>query len=290
MELNDSHYIWDTHAHYFHKCFANMANGMNREELLQMIYESNIRKCIVPAINYWTNIEMKKLFDKPEYKWIYYAHASHPKYLRKEAHEWDEKRWNEYAELLSSPKCIAVGETGLDYSYSSFCLEHQKLQKKFFEKFIDYANKYQLPAILHIRSGLKEGSVYNKCNVDADKDAISILREHPLKFGAVYHCFDGDITKVRSYYDIGVNYFGIGGKIFYEKELEEAVRFMSDENIVLETDAPYINLPGKTGPNTSISLWNVAEKIAAIRGTTTERIVDLTTRNAERLFSNLPYV
>lgn len=118
----------------------------------------------------------------------------------------------------------------------------------------------------------------------------SYNREHPLKFGAVYHCFDGDITKVRSYYDIGVNYFGIGGKIFYEKELEEAVRFMSDENIVLETDAPYINLPGKTGPNTSISLWNVAEKIAAIRGTTTERIVDLTTRNAERLFSNLPYV
>lgn len=74
---------------------------------------------------------MKRLFDKPEYKWIYYAHASHPKYLRKEVHEWNEERWNEYAELLSSPKCIAVGETGLDYSYSSFCLEHQKLQKNF---------------------------------------------------------------------------------------------------------------------------------------------------------------
>ena len=84
---------------------------------------------------------MKRLFDKPEYKWIYYAHASHPKYLRKEVHEWNEKRWNEYAELLSSPKCIAVGETGLDYSYSSFCLEHQKLQKKFFEIFID--SKYE---------------------------------------------------------------------------------------------------------------------------------------------------
>ena len=129
--LDDSCYIFDTHAHYFHKCFDNMPNEINREELLKAIYKSNIKKCIVPAINYWTNFEMKRLFDKPEYKWIYYAHASHPKYLRKEVHEWNEERWNEYAELLSSPKCIAVGETGLDYSYSSFCLEHQELQKNF---------------------------------------------------------------------------------------------------------------------------------------------------------------
>lgn len=227
---------------------------------------------------------MKRLFDKPEYKWIYYAHASHPKYLRKEVHEWNEERWNEYAELLSSPKCIAVGETGLDYSYSSFCLEHQKLQKKFFEIFIDYANKYQLPAILHIRSGAKEEFEYNRCNIDADKDAISILKKHPLEFGAVYHCFDGDIAKAKSYYDMGVNYFGIGGQIFYEEELGKAVRFMPEESIVLETDAPYINLPERIGPNTSISLWNIAEKVASIRGTTKERIIELTTKNSEKLF------
>lgn len=282
--LDDSCYIFDTHAHYFHKCFDNMPNETNREELLKAIYKSNIKKCIVPAINYWTNFEMKRLFDKPEYKWIYYAHASHPKYLRKEVHEWNEERWNEYAELLSSPKCIAVGETGLDYSYSSFCLEHQELQKKFFEIFIDYANKYQLPAILHIRSGAKEEFEYNRCNIDADKDAISILKKHPLEFGAVYHCFDGDIAKAKSYYDMGVNYFGIGGKIFYEEELGKAVRFMPEESIVLETDAPYINLPERIGPNTSISLWNIAEKVASIRGTTKERIIELTTKNSEKLF------
>lgn len=70
---DNASYIFDTHAHYFHNCFANMPNGMSREELLKTIYESNIKKCIVPDINYWTNIEMKKLFDKPEYNWIYYA-------------------------------------------------------------------------------------------------------------------------------------------------------------------------------------------------------------------------
>lgn len=81
--------------------------------------------------------------------------------------------------MLGSPKCVAVGETGLDYSYLSFCLEHQKLQKEYFNIFIDYANRYQLPAILHIRSGQKEGVTdnrKNRCNADADTDAIAILR------------------------------------------------------------------------------------------------------------------
>ena len=55
-------------------------------------------------------------------------------------------------------------------------------------------------------------------------------------------------------------------------------------SIVLETDAPYINLPERIGPNTSISLWNIAEKVASIRGTTKERIIELTTKNSEKLF------
>lgn len=89
---------------------------------------------------------------------------------------------------------------------------------------------------------------------------------------------------MKSYYDVGVTYFGIGVKIFYERDLEEAVYFMPEESIVLETDAPYINLPDRTGSNTSISLWSIAERIAIVRKTTTERIIELTTRNAERLF------
>lgn len=64
MLKDNTPYIFDMHAHYFHNCFANMPSGMSREELLKTIYEFNIKKCIVPAINYWTNKEMKRLFDK----------------------------------------------------------------------------------------------------------------------------------------------------------------------------------------------------------------------------------
>ena len=104
------------------------------------------------------------------------------------------------------------------------------------------------------------------------------------KFGAVYHCFCGDVETIKRYWDVGVKYFGIGGKIFYENELKETVRFMPEDSLVLETDAPYIRIPDMKGPNTSLSLWDIAERIALVRGTTTEKIIELTTRNAERLF------
>ena len=282
--INGSHYIFDTHAHYFHRRFANMPDGMDREELLKRVYESNIRKCIVPAINYWTNMEMKRLFDKPEYEWIYYAHGSHPKYLWKEIHEWNDERWKEYEELLSNQKCIAVGETGLDYSYPEFGSTHRDVQKRYLERFISCANKYHLPAILHIRSGIKEESIPDRGVVDADEDAISMFKVNPPEFGAVYHCFCGDVETIKRYCDVGVKYFGIGGKIFYEKELEETVRFMPEDSLVLETDAPYIRIPDVKGQNTSLSLWDIAERIAIVRGTTTEKIIELTTKNAERLF------
>ena len=63
------------------------------------------------------------------------------------------------------------------------------------------------------------------------------------KFGAVYHCFCGDVETIKRYCDVGVKYFGIGGKIFYENELKETVRFMPEDSLVLETDAPYIRIP-----------------------------------------------
>lgn len=82
-------------------------------------------------------------------------------------------------ELLSNQKCIAVGETGLDYSYPEFEPTHKDVQKRYLEHFISYANKYHLPAILHIRSGIKEESIPDRGVVDADEDAISIFKVNP---------------------------------------------------------------------------------------------------------------
>lgn len=88
-----------------------------------------------------------------------------------------------YASITRRSKPLAWFNPGklaeiklLDYSYPEFEPTHKDVQKRYLEHFISYANKYHLPAILHIRSGIKEESISDRGVVDADEDAISILR------------------------------------------------------------------------------------------------------------------
>ena len=85
--------------------------------------------------------------------------------------------------------------------------------------------------------------------------------------------------------ELGISAFGIGGKITYgNTELECAVATMPESAIVLETDAPYIKVDGDRSPNTSLSLLEIAGKVAELRGTTTEHILAVSYENADHLF------
>lgn len=259
--------VYETHAHYNLKNY----NGC-REELLQLMHAAGISDIVIPAVEYSTNQHMKELFDGSEYSYIKYAFGSHPKYIWKE--KWDVSRWLEYRELLKDDKCVAVGESGLDYSYIGFCDEHRTYQKECFNRFIDAANEAELPLILHIR--------------EADADALDILRANRPMHGAVLHCFGGSESDVERYMNVGVTHFGIGGRICYgDFEFEKAVSVMPEESIVLETDSPYIKLAGDRVPNTSLSLLDIATKIASIRNTTVANILNITYNNAVRLFAEV---
>lgn len=267
--------VYETHAHYNLQSF----NGV-RERLLQVMHDSGIEQIVVPAIEYETNRQVCEMFDRAEYNYIKYAFGSHPKYLWKEA--WSDDKWIEYREFLEHPKCVAVGETGLDYSYTEFCDEHRDKQIDMFAKFISEANQHNLPVILHIRQA-DEGVV---CKYNADEDVLMILEKNRIQSGAILHCFGGTIEDVQKYMAAGVTAFGIGGRITYgNKELEDAVAMMPESTIVLETDAPYIRVDGLHIPNTSLSLASIAKKIAELRHTTAEHILRISYENAERIYA-----
>lgn len=273
--------IFETHAHYNLENF----NGF-RDKLLLRMKDAGIERCIIPSIetrkgSREINLEILGGFEN--YDWIYYAFAAHPKYLWKNG-RWDSKCWEDFEKLLDHPKCIAVGETGLDYSYPTFDMEHQRLQEEFFIRFINLANMHGLPVILHLRQGYDRENLTDIPDVNAD--AIRILQMYPIQYGAVCHCFNGDTDTMNKYLNCGVKYFGIGGLILSGiKQFEEAVMEMPMEAIVLETDAPYINtLPGIVGPNTSYALLPVAEKIAEIKKITVKEVLSTTYKNAETLF------
>ena len=267
--------IWESHAHYnleqFRDCY---------KELLGLMHESGVEVIINPAVEYASIWKMKELFDAPEYSYIYYAFGSHPKYLWKEKELWTNSRWEEFLTLLKSEKCKAVGEAGLDYSYSEFDAIHRDMQMDFFKNFIDAANFCKLPMILHIRP-----SGYDRdCLFDAHDDAIRILTEKPVKQGAVLHCFNSDRETMERYINAGVKYFGIGGCITYgNKAIEEAVRNMP-EALLIETDAPFIKINGDSLPNTSMSLYEISRRIGEIRGCSAKHILDVSKENMKRLF------
>lgn len=267
--------VYETHAHYNMKSFNKV-----RSRLLSMIHSSGVEQIIIPSVEYSTNSQTMELFDKPEYEYIKYAFGSHPKYLWKE--NWTSEKWNDFRRLLKNPKCVAVGEIGLDYSYPEFCSEHRLMQIEMFKKFIDEANLHSLPIILHIRPA----SNIDVCSFRADVDALEILERNKVDFGAVLHCFGGSISDVQRYMNAGVNAFGIGGRVVYgNSELERAVAYMPESAIVLETDSPYIKINEGRSPNTSLSLLEIARKVAELRNSTAEHILYVSYRNADNIFN-----
>lgn len=265
--------VYESHAHY------NLRNyNALRNRLLPMLHKAGIKQIVIPAVDFPTNSQIVKMFDTPEYDYIKYVFGIHPKYIWKET--LSDKNWDSLINLYDNPKCVAIGETGLDYSYPEFDDSHRSMQMELFRKFILLANQYCLPAVLHIRSSDDIMSNYK-----ADEDAWRILEENKIQCGAVLHCFGGSISDVEKYMSVGVKKFGIGGRILYGNEaLEKAVAYLPEMSILLETDSPYIKVDRGQIPNTSLSLLPIARKVAELRDTTAEHILEVSFKNAEKFF------
>ncbi len=171
-----------------------------------------------------------------------------------------------FESLLSNKKVKAIGEIGLDYYYGK---EKKKEQIKVFREFLSLAEKYNLPVVVHSR--------------EATMDTINILKEYNVK--GVIHCFGGSLETAKEYIKMGFC-LGIGGVLtFKNSKLYEVVREVSLDNIVLETDAPFLAPePYRGTKNESKYIPIIAEKLASIKGISVDEIMTKTTINARRIF------
>ena len=177
------------------------------------------------------------------------------------------------------PKCIAIGECGLDY----FRLpedenEKQKniaLQKEVFISQIEYAKKVNKPLIIHIR--------------EASNDSRMILEEYGAKqVVGVLHCFNAS-EHLLPLSEHGF-YFGIGGVLTFKnaKKLVEVLPKIPKEKLIIETDAPYLTPhPHRGERNEPFYTTFVASKMAELLNMSIDEIEELTTANAIRLFKEL---
>lgn len=166
---------------------------------------------------------------------------------------------------------IAIGEIGIDFYWDK---TYENEQVKAFTKQIRWANALQLPVVIHSRESL-----------DLILDILEEL--HLPDLTGVFHCFTGNTTQAERI--IHLNFFvGIGGVITFKKgePLRKTVRDIPLENILLETDAPYLTpQPYRSMRNESKYIPIIAEQLSTIYDVSIESIGRMTSFNAKRLFS-----
>ena len=297
----------DTHTHINSNAFED-----DGEEIIKKTLENDIW-IIMPGSQHSTSKRAVEIAERYE-QGVYAAIGIHPIHLgeKRKVDVWEvqseevsEKPWmtfearteefgyEKYKELARHEKVVAIGEIGLDYYYfpkSKAKREGIKeKQKNVLEQQLDLADEMNLPVIIHCRN--------------AFDDMYSLLearfKSRASKPNGVIHSYTGDGELAQKFIKLGF-FIGFNGLIFKDVPAlpnpEEVISSIPLENIVLETDAPYLMPPlpvealskeGQAGVerNEPLFVKYVAEEIARIKSIDFDEVADATTKNAKSLFS-----
>ena len=249
--------IFDSHAHYTDRAFND-----DRENMLGSLEESGISGVINCGADLSSSEFSLKLAEN--YHFIYAACGVHPE-------EVDNLPGN-YREVLRSMaeniKCVAIGEIGLDYYWRQ---DNKETQKKVFEEQIILAKELNLPIIVHDR--------------EAHGDTLEILKKYKPR--GVLHCFSGSAETAKEIIKLGM-YIGFGGALTFKnaRKAVEAAEILPLDRLLLETDCPYMApVPMRGKRNNSSYIPFVAEKVAEIKNTDAQEVLNITAENAKRLFN-----
>lgn len=249
----------DTHAHIYSEDFIH-----DVDEVLQRAYDNDVKKVILPNID---SGSVKRLLDLADT----YPHLCYPLMgLHPTSVAADYREELEAVEYwLGKRKFYGIGEIGIDLYWDRTFLNEQQ---DAFRYQIKLAKSYQLPIIIHVRDSFDE--VYSIVKEEQDGN---------LK--GIFHCFSGTEVEAKKITDQGF-LLGIGGVVtFKNSDLAEVIQKVSLQNIVIETDAPYLTPVPKRGKrNESAYLVYVAQALAKIFDVSVNEVAEITSENARSLF------
>lgn len=251
----------DTHCHLYLDDFKEDRPGMIRRALdegVEKFYLPNIDLAVIPAMMALENAYPGKCFS------MMGLHPCSVKATYKDElvvmREWLDKR-----------KFAAIGEVGLDFFWDT---SFEKEQYEAFHTQAEWAVQFNLPLVIHSRKSLDE--------------CIELVREHQHgSLKGIFHCFSGTVEQAEKIIELGFM-LGIGGVVTYKNGgLDPVIQKIGIDQVVLETDAPYLTpVPFRGKRNEPSYLRYVVEKIGLITGLEPEYVAAMTTRNAERVFGN----
>lgn len=199
------------------------------------------------------------------YPFIYATVGVHPH----EAAKAIEGTWPELVALTAHPKCVAVGEIGLDYHYD---FSPRDVQQQAFVRQMEIARDARKPIIIHTR--------------EAWDDTVTLIRQHwQPELGGIFHCFSGGPAEARQALDLGFH-ISFSGIVTFPKatDIHEAARLVPADRILIETDAPYLApIPYRGKRNEPAYIVETAKRLAELRGVTFDDIAAQTSENWRRL-------
>ena len=254
--------IIDTHCHLDDERYKE-----DLEHVIERAYSAGVKGVLIPGADIEDLPRAREIAHR--YENIYFAAGVHPYHHE----QYDEKILREF---LKDPKCIAVGECGLDYYRlpENEDEKHEEIrrQKEVFAWHIRLAKELKKPLIVHIR----------EANDDSKK---ILLEEKASEIGGVLHCYNAS-KHLLELANHGF-YFGIGGVITFKnaKALVEVLPLIPHEKLLLETDGPYLTpMPFRGERNEPSYTCLVAEKMSEFLHVSVTQLHELTTNNAICLF------
>jgi TatD DNase family protein len=251
--------IIDTHSHIYSKEFDS-----DRSQILKRATEEGVRAICLPAIDQSSHTQMLLLEEQfPDL--CKSMMGVHPCSIKEDYRQ----QLTIARSYLSKRRFCAIGEIGLDFYWDKTFTAEQYLA---FHEQIEWALEFDIPVAIHSRN--------------ATDECIQVVREHQRgKLRGVFHCFSGNAEQAAKAIELGF-YLGIGGVVTFKNSgLDKVMETVSLENIVLETDAPYLApVPFRGKRNEPAYLKYVVEKLAEIKNCTVGEVAEMTTANAETLF------
>jgi TatD DNase family protein len=251
----------DTHCHLYSKDFQT-----DRQEVILRARQAGLSKIYLPNVDL-ESIPGMLLLEENESGFCHVMMGLHPCSVENDF----EEVLDQMEKWLSERKFSGIGEIGLDMYWDK---TRAAEQEKAFHRQMDWATKHNLPIVIHSR--------------EATDRCIELVAEHKDDgIRGVFHCFGGTIEQADKIKSLDF-FLGIGGVVTYKKAgLDEVLKVIGLEKVVLETDAPYLApVPFRGKRNEPSFIRYVADKIAETLGMKVEEVARITSLNAAELFGS----
>ena len=250
--------LFDTHAHFDAEQF-----GDDRHEVLAGLPGRGVSLVVNPGCDIPSSRMAVELAER--YPFLYAAVGYHPE----NCGPYQEGDLDIFREMAKHPKVVAIGEIGMDYYWEEN--PPRELQQQVFRAQMALAEELDLPVIVHDR--------------EAHADTLAVVKEFP-KVRGVFHCYSGSVELAKELVKLGwmISFTGV---LTYKnaRKAVEVAEAIPMEHLMIETDSPYMApVPHRGKRNDSGYVLHICEKLAEIKGISTEECARITLENGKRFF------